>query len=144
MTQFTIQSEGSPIIPYTLAVTFPVNHNAVYLEGVVSNLSGQDFIDQMQARASFVEDSVKTWAEYTIQDTNRNVTLSTIATGSPDAEGYTPYDLTISFTIENAEVSIPKEAQSELTGQDLTDFLQSKADEAAAEYFSGRPWTPIA
>lgn len=144
-TQFSIVSEGNPIIPYGLEVSFPVNHSAQYVEELITNHAenSQEFADLFATRAAFVEDSVKTIPEFSTQDTTRNVTHSVAFKSGPDGNGYNSYDLTINFTIENAEATISAQAQTELAGADRDAFLQTKANDAASEFFSGRPWTPL-
>lgn len=139
MPQYTIVSQGDPIIPYTLSVTFPVNCSASYVEGMTTTLSpeSQEFIDLMQSRAVYVEDVLKQQSFFSVQDTSRNVTWSTSQTAADQ------HDLTISFTIENAEATIPREAQSELTGQALDDYLLSQSSVAEYDFFYERNWIPL-
>ena len=145
MTQFSIVNEGTPIIPYLLEVNFPVNHSAQYVEQLITQHpeNSQEFADLFSGRAAAVEAAIKTSPEFSTQDPARNVTHSVVFVSGPDVDNYKMYELTINFTIENAEATISAQAQTELAGADRDAFLQTKANDAASEFFSGRPWTPL-
>jgi hypothetical protein len=138
--------EGDPIIPYKLKVTIPINHSCEYIDPVVSGLPypSQDFSDFFDTYARNTENVVKVFPEFTTQDSNRNSTWSVQVVGpNYDDPAKTDYLITQNFTIENAEVEIETNAQTDLTGTDLTAFLQAAADQAAANYLAGRPWTSL-
>lgn len=146
MASFTIVSEGSPIIPYNLNVSFPINHTATYVDPVVSDLPypSQAFTDFFNTYVGNTENHVKTWPEFTTQDTTRNATWTVEEVGPfSDDPSKTLYNLTQVFTIENAVVQIPQTALTDLTGDALDNYLQSAANDAEANYFANRPWSPL-
>jgi hypothetical protein len=145
MTTYEIVTQGSPIIPYNLLVKFPIdNMQAVYKDPFGTALTGQDLQDMFEAAATGTENAVKTQPFFSIQDTSRNVTWQETNLG-PNANEpeKTDYSLAQTFTINDAEVSLELQVQSDLTGQDLEDFLQLSSENKRSEFMGNVPWTPI-
>lgn len=146
MATYSIQSEGTPILPLTVLVTFPINITMGYPSQVGSyhTFGGSEFNAQMDTVADNVENYYKTLPEFSVQDSQRNRTWQCInPVESVDYPGLFIYDMTVSFTIVNAEVQITRQFQTDLTGTELETFLQTEADSAATSYKAEKNWMDI-
>jgi len=146
MATYTVQSEGTHIVPYTLLVTFPVNIIMAQSNRVGSThpFESNEFNAQMQIAADNIENYYKVLPDFTVQDQSRNVTWQCInPQESFDLPNLVLYDLVVSFTITNAEAQITITPQSNLTEGDLETFLQAEADNAAMVYKATFNWIDI-
>ncbi len=149
MATYSIENEGNPIVPINLSISFPVNARVTLVEEINSNKSGQEFTDQITAYAQNAENSYKNHPFFSTKDENRNVgtlpglPITPESLGPHQEEGYFIYRLTMPFTIENAVVTESKFVQTDLTGQEKADFLQTEADTFEADFKAGHNWVDL-
>jgi hypothetical protein len=142
MATYTVTSEGAPILPINLEITFPVNHTVNLVDAVISNKSGTELEEQFEAYTLNVENQTKESADFSTQDTGRNGTFILTETG-PGAEGYTQYNCAMTFTIENAVVTLERQVQTDLTGTAKDTFLEDYANTTEVNYLAERPWIAL-
>lgn len=144
MATYTIQSEGNHIVPYTLLVTIPINITATYVQGAETTATGEEFTALFNTHCANTENYYKTIPEFTVQDETRNVVWSSDNLGlAPDGSGKTLYQIIMTFTITNATAQSTITVQSDLTGEALSAFLQTSADNEAINFKYGRNWVDL-
>lgn len=143
MTTYEIISQGSPIVPYNLLVKFPINGmTANYTDPMVTGLTGQDRIDLFTTHASNLENVIKDNSFFSIKDLDRDVTWQETLIGvNADDPNKNDYSLAMTFSINNAEITQELQVQSDLTGQDLENFLQQAAENKRLEFMGNVPWS---
>lgn len=124
MASYQITSTGNPILPINLEIKFPLSATVTYVYPIVSNQTGQNLIDFINAYGRNEEDAIKTQSVFSTQDNNRNSITSFEDLGDL-GNGYHSYSVTINFNITNAEV-----VQYANVSNDLVDT-------ARAEYLAG-------
>lgn len=143
MASYTILSEGTPIVPVNLQISFPVNHTVTYTDNVLSDKTGAELQAQFEAYVLDHESQIKQQLEFSTQDGNRNGTFQLTETMTGQG-GFVYYDCEYTFTIENAVVTIDRQTQTDLTGTAKDDFLAAFANDAEVLYFSERPtWVAL-
>lgn len=142
MATYTVLTEGAPILPLNVAVSFPINHTANYIDAVLSDKEGTELEEQFEAYTLNVETQIKENSDFSTQDTNKNGTFVLTQTGTGEG-GVKYYDCAMTFTIENAIVTIERPTQTDLTGTAKDEFLTDFANAAEATYLSERPWTAL-
>ena len=48
MATYTVLSEGNPIVPINMEISFPVNHTVAYTDAVISNKDGVELQEQFE------------------------------------------------------------------------------------------------
>lgn len=138
MATYTVISEGNPIVPINLEVVFPINHTVTYVENVLSDKEGTELEEQFEAYTLNVENQIKEYADFSTQDTNRNGTFVLTQTGTGEGD-IKYYDCAMTFTIENAVITIERQTQTDLTGTAKDDFLADFANTSESSYLAERP-----
>ncbi len=139
MATFTITSTGSPVYPYTANAISGINVTQTYSQTFGSNeeFNSPAFIEAANNAADNVENCYKTLPEFVQQDSNRNRTYELTPIGG------IYYTQTITFTIVNAIVSVPFSASTDLTGSELTAYLQAQADSTITNFKAQWGWVDL-
>lgn len=139
MNSFQIVSTGTPVYPYTIGITAPINVSQELVNSItVPQTEGsQEFLDVLTAYTLNAENAYKTLPEFTTQDTNRNGIFTYVNTG-----GIT-YSITMTWTIENAVIELEASTSTDLQGQLLTDYLQILTDNKVEEFKNQWGWTNV-
>jgi hypothetical protein len=136
MTNFQITQQGNPTYPITIGIASVINVSQTLVNSVtISETQGTSAFDSVcQSYANNAENAYKTLPEFSVQDSNRNATYTIQSTGGLS------YDITMSWTIENAELSLSASTQTDLQGQERTDLLQLLAESKVNEFKTQFQW----
>lgn len=124
MNTYQIIETGTPIYPYTIGIEAPINVSQTLVNSITVPYAEntQEFIDTLTTYTLNAENAYKTLPEFIVQDSNRNGTYTYTNTG-----GIT-YDIVMTWTIENAVISLSESTQTDLQGQTLEEYLQFLSD----------------
>ena len=146
MANYSVQSEGNHIVPYTLQVTDSINITTVISSrvGTANPFGEAAFNNQMQTAATNIENNWKTLPEFSVQDESRNCTWECINPEQlePESEFFF-YDFNVSFTIQNATLQLTVPVQTDLTGSEKDAYLQSVADTAVSNFKAQNMWIDL-
>lgn len=136
---YNVTNEGNPIYPIQMDVEFDVNVSVQYTYPVISTLQfgSQPFNEFFQNYANEVEAGSKDNSLFTTKDTTTNNTYSIVPTGDDS------YNITVSFTIENAVAKVSHSVSTTLTGEERDAFLASEAEAKVTLVMQDYPWTPL-
>jgi hypothetical protein len=139
MNSYQITETGTPIVPYTISITAPVNVSQELINSITVPYATntQEFTDTLTAYTLNAENAYKTLSEFTKQDTNRNGTYTYINTG-----GIT-YNITMTWTIENAEIQLEASTTTDLQDTALNSYLQILADNTVDNYKNQWGWISL-
>lgn len=141
MATYLIESEGAPIVPLSGKVQFNANVRVTQTMPVLSvhPFGSPEFEDQFSFYMNDFEQQYKQGQYFSTQDENhnRNRSYNFLSTGTET------YDLTISFDIVGAVVSIPDSVSTDLTGQEKEDFLAQRALEIESSFRAGQGWVDL-
>lgn len=136
MATIVSSTQGTPTYPYSLVIEFPIDITVSYTQPVgSSHIEGSpSFIAQFDSYSLEMEDAIKTHSDFSTQDTNRNYSWEML----DFVDGFG--NIEVSFTIENAIVTVNHQINSDLTGTALETYKQEQADALEVSYKEGRNW----
>lgn len=139
MSSYQIISTGTPIVPYTIEIESSINVSQQLVNNITIpyDIQSQEFADACALVVSNAENAYKTLPEFTVQDEERIGTYSVVSTG-----GFT-YDITMSWTIENATIKLQASTSTDLQGQALDDYLQVFSDSKVSEFKNQWNWIAL-
>jgi len=139
MNSYQITETGTPIVPYTISITAPINVSQELINSITVpyTTNTQEFTDTLVAYTLNAENAYKTLPEFTVQDSNRNGTYTYTNTG-----GIT-YDIVMTWTIENAEIQLEASTTTDLQDTALDSYLQILADNTVNSYKNQWVWVNV-
>jgi hypothetical protein len=139
MATYQITAQGTPIYPFTLQINAPINVSQTLSNSItVSHAQNSPEFDAVcQAYTLNAENAYKTLPEFSVQDASRNGTYSVQASGGLE------YIITMSWTIQNAEIQLGAVTQTDLEGQARQDLFQILSDSKVADYKTQWSWVDL-
>jgi hypothetical protein len=139
MNSYQIISTGTPIIPYTIGIEANINVSQTLVNTITVPYTeaSEEFINICQNVVQNAESAYKQLPEFSIQDTSSNGTYSLVNTGA-----FT-YEITMTWTIENAVLTLQTSTTTDLQDIALESYLQLVSDNKVDEFKSWANWTNL-